>query len=115
MDKIEEGKKKMKERIMLYKGKKKKIGEKKDGEQKMEWMEKEKERGIKIKYDDKKKLWKGSDGKKRRLKIIEKNGKVELKIEVESQMSVIEGEIEMIEENDGVEKKKEKVWSKDEK
>ena len=102
---IDAGKTTTTERILFHTGITHKIGETRDGESQMDWMEQEKERGITITSAATTAHWKGH-----RLNIIDTPGHVDFTIEVQRSLRVLDGAVALIDAQAGVEPQTETVW-----
>jgi len=102
---IDAGKTTFTERVLLYTGKKHKIGETHDGEADMDWMEQEKERGITITSAATTCFWDDN-----RINIIDTPGHVDFTVEVERSLRVLDGAVAVFDGAAGVEPQSETVW-----
>ena len=107
---IDAGKTTTTERILYYTGVSYKIGEVHDGAATMDFMEQEAERGITISSAATTCFWKGLDGTRNRLNIIDTPGHVDFTIEVERSLRVLDGAVCVLDSNQGVEPQTETVW-----
>jgi elongation factor G len=107
---IDAGKTTTTERILYYTGVSYKIGEVHDGAATMDFMEQEAERGITISSAATTCFWKGRDGTRNRLNIIDTPGHVDFTIEVERSLRVLDGAVCVLDSNQGVEPQTETVW-----
>ena len=102
---IDAGKTTTTERILYYTGKIHKIGEIDDGQDTMEWMAQEQERGITICSAATTTDWKGHQ-----INIIDTPGHVDFTAEVERSLRVLDGAVAVICAVDGVQPQTETVW-----
>src|ERR1700748_1123417 len=102
---IDAGKTTTTERILYYTGKSHKIGEVHDGAARMDFMEKEQERGITSTPPATTCFWKDH-----RINIIDTPGHVDFTIEVERSMRVLDGAVAVFCAVGGVEPQSETVW-----
>ena len=102
---IDAGKTTTTERILFYTGKTHKIGETHDGSAQMDWMEQERERGIKITSAATTCFWRGN-----RINIIDTPGHVDFTVEVERSLRVLDGAVTVFCAKGGVEPQSETVW-----
>ncbi len=102
---IDAGKTTTTERILFYTGISYKIGEVHDGAATMDWMEKEKERGITITSAATTCSWKGHT-----INIIDTPGHVDFTVEVERSLRVLDGAVAVFDGVAGVEPQSETVW-----
>ena len=107
---IDAGKTTTTERILYYTGVSYKIGEVHEGAATMDFMEQEAERGITISSAATTCFWKGRDGTRNRLNIIDTPGHVDFTIEVERSLRVLDGAVCVLDSNQGVEPQTETVW-----
>jgi elongation factor G len=107
---IDAGKTTTTERILYYTGVSYKIGEVHEGAATMDFMEQEAERGITISSAATTCFWKGLDGTRNRLNIIDTPGHVDFTIEVERSLRVLDGAVCVLDSNQGVEPQTETVW-----
>ena len=119
---IDAGKTTITERILLYTGKKHKIGEVHEGKAEMDWMEQEQERGITITSAATSCFWsvgsrlenkepkapKGAD--KHRINIIDTPGHIDFTVEVQRSLRVLDGAVVIFDGKMGVEPQSETVW-----
>ena len=105
---IDAGKTTATERVLYYTGKKHKIGEVHKGEEEMDWMEQEKERGITITSAATTCFWpkegkKTAGGKEQhRINIIDTPGHVDFSYEVAKSIAACEGVILLVDAAQGV-------------
>ena len=102
---IDAGKTTTTERILYYTGRLHRLGEVHDGAATMDWMDKEKERGITITSAATTAFWNGN-----RINIIDTPGHVDFTIEVERSLRVLDGAIALFCAVGGVEPQSETVW-----
>ena len=105
---IDAGKTTTTERILFYTGRVHKIGETHEGAATMDWMEQEKERGIRgitITSAATTCHWKGH-----RINIIDTPGHVDFTVEVERSLRVLDGSVAVFCAKGGVEPQSETVW-----
>src|SRR5436309_1360888 len=116
---IDAGKTTLTERILFYTGMIHKIGEVHDGTTVTDWMEQERERGITITsaattcaWTQKKEenVYKGFEGIKMRVNIIDTPGHVDFTAEVERSLRVLDGAIAVFDAVAGVQPQSETVW-----
>ncbi|ABD45870.1 elongation factor G [Neorickettsia sennetsu] len=102
---IDAGKTTTTERILLYTGVNRTVGEVHEGAATMDWMEQEKERGITITSAATTCWWKGA-----KINIIDTPGHVDFTIEVERSLRVLDGAVAVFDGVAGVEPQSETVW-----
>src|SRR3989338_1215197 len=102
---IDAGKTTTTERILFYTGRNYKMGEVHEGEATMDWMEKEKERGITINSAATTCFWNDC-----RINIIDTPGHVDFTAEVERSLRVLDGGVTVFDGVAGVESQSETVW-----
>ena len=102
---IDAGKTTFTERVLFYTGKKHKIGEVHEGAAEMDWMEREKERGITITSAATTCFWKHN-----KINIIDTPGHVDFTVEVERSLRVLDGAVAVFDGQAGVEPQSETVW-----
>ncbi len=98
------------ERILVYTGKKHKIGEVHEGAAEMDWMEQEKERGITITAAATTCFWKDH-----RINLIDTPGHIDFTVEVQRSLRVLDGGVVVFDGVAGVEPQSETVWHQAEK
>lgn len=102
---IDAGKTTTTERILLYTGRNRKLGEVHEGAATMDWMEQERERGITITSAATTCFWQN-----KKINIIDTPGHVDFTIEVERSLRVLDGAIAVFDAVAGVEPQSETVW-----
>lgn len=102
---IDAGKTTTTERILLYTGVNRKVGEVHEGAATMDWMEQERERGITITSAATTCWWKG-----KKINLIDTPGHVDFTIEVERSLRVLDGAVAVFDGVAGVEPQSETVW-----
>ena len=102
---IDAGKTTTTERILVFTGRKHKLGEVHEGAATMDWMEQERERGITITSAATTCHWKGFS-----VNIIDTPGHVDFTVEVERSMRVLDGAVAVFCAVGGVEPQSETVW-----
>ncbi|AHX11584.1 translation elongation factor G [Neorickettsia helminthoeca str. Oregon] len=102
---IDAGKTTTTERILLYTGVNRTIGEVHEGAATMDWMAQEKERGITITSAATTCWWNGA-----KINIIDTPGHVDFTIEVERSLRVLDGAVAVFDGVAGVEPQSETVW-----
>ena len=122
---IDAGKTTVSERILFYTGVSHKIGEVREGEAVMDWMEQERERGITITSAATTCFWTPSylsrqgdsdngtganKNRKHRINIIDTPGHVDFTVEVERSLRVLDGGVVVFDGVAGVEPQSETVW-----
>src|SRR3954468_13792696 len=116
---IDAGKTTLTEHILFYAGMIRKIGEVHEGTTVTDWMEQERERGITITsaattcaWTQRKEegVFKGFDGIKMRVNIIDTPGHVDFTAEVERSLRVLDGAIAVFDAVAGVQPQSETVW-----
>ena len=114
---IDAGKTTLTERILYYTGVNYKIGETYEGTSTMDYMEQERERGIKITSAATTCHWTLQErnqvkpgAKEHRINIIDTPGHVDFTIEVERSLRVLDGAVGVFDAKGGVEPQSENVW-----
>ena len=114
---IDAGKTTLTERILYYTGVNHKIGDTHEGTATMDWMAQEQERGITITSAATTCHWTlEENGKKKagapehRINIIDTPGHVDFTVEVERSLRVLDGDVGVIDAQNGVEPQSENVW-----
>ena len=112
---IDAGKTTTSERILFYTGISHKIGEVHEGDTIMDWMEQERERGIKIIAAATTAYWSPTDAKdkeaeKVKLNIIDTPGHIDFTIEVKRSLRVLDGAVVVFDGVAGVEPQSETNW-----
>src|SRR3989344_7203475 len=115
---IDAGKTTVSERILFYTGIAHKIGEVHEGTTVMDWMERERERGITITAAATNTFWKPSylpesartAENEYRINIIDTPGHVDFTVEVERSLRVLDGGVVVFDGVAGVEPQSETVW-----
>ncbi len=107
---IDAGKTTVSERILVYTGKKHKIGEVHEGEATMDWMEQERERGITITAAATTCYW-----REHQLNLIDTPGHIDFTVEVQRSLRVLDGAVVVFDGVAGVEPQSETVWHQAEK
>ncbi|SNG29894.1 elongation factor G [Streptococcus pneumoniae] len=102
---VDAGKTTTTERILYYTGKIHKIGETHEGASQMDWMEQEQERGITITSAATTAQWNNH-----RVNIIDTPGHVDFTIEVQRSLRVLDGAVNVLDSQSGVEPQTETVW-----
>ncbi|CAG6197234.1 elongation factor G [Streptococcus pneumoniae] len=102
---VDAGKTTTTERILYYTGKIHKIGETHEGASQMDWMEQEQERGITITSAATTAQWNNH-----RVNIIDTPGHVDFTIEVQRSLRVLDGAVNGLDSQSGVEPQTETVW-----
>ncbi len=102
---IDAGKTTVTERILYYTGRTYKIGEVHEGTAVMDWMEQERERGIRITAAATTCYW-----REHRINIIDTPGHVDFTAEVERSLRVLDGGVVVFDGVAGVEAQSEAVW-----
>ncbi|MAG44726.1 elongation factor G, partial [bacterium] len=119
---IDAGKTTVTERILLYTGKKHKIGEVHEGAAEMDWMEQERERGITITAAATTCFWTAGSriinseltipekNEQHRINIIDTPGHIDFTVEVQRSLRVLDGAVVVFDGKMGVEPQSETVW-----
>src|SRR5262249_45517110 len=102
---IDAGKTTLTERVLFYTGRIHRVGEVHEGAATMDWMERERERGITITSAATTALWRDH-----RINIIDTPGHVDFTVEVERSLRVLDGAIAVFCAVGGVEPQSETVW-----
>jgi elongation factor G len=102
---IDAGKTTTTERILLYTGVNRKLGEVHEGAATMDWMDQERERGITITSAATTCWWKD-----KKINLIDTPGHVDFTIEVERSLRVLDGAVAVFDGVAGVEPQSETVW-----
>lgn len=111
---IDAGKTTTTERILFYTGRTHKIGDIDEGTTVMDWMAQERERGITIVSAATTTFWTPKDGPfkdiEHRINIIDTPGHVDFTAEVERSLRVLDGDITVLDAEEGVQSQSETVW-----